>query len=246
MAGGDQLHNGTVVGKLEGDRTATMAINDLLRDDFIPADKSRGIYFDQSWASMPAVFPVASGGIHVGHMPELVAIFGTDCVLRFGGGTQGHPQGQQGRRRRGSGRPGGGGPGPRRGPGPVRGGPADPGRGGPPVTGAPGRAGAVEGDQVRVRRSRSPRPGRRRAVTGTEDISMSSYLARPPGLRTRGRPRDGPKPLRLVLDRGCQATKARLLPGYAPGAPEVRQRPACPERSKRVFPVKSARDKART
>ena len=93
MAGGDQLHNGTVVGKLEGDRTATMAINDLLREDFIPADKSRGIYFDQAWASMPAVFPVASGGIHVWHMPDLVAIFGTDCVLQFGGGTQGHPEG---------------------------------------------------------------------------------------------------------------------------------------------------------
>ena len=95
MAGGDQLHNGTVVGKLEGDRTATMAINDLLREDFIAADVSRGIYFDQSWASMPAVFPVASGGIHVWHMPELVAIFGTDCVLQFGGGTQGHPEGNR-------------------------------------------------------------------------------------------------------------------------------------------------------
>ena len=93
MAGGDQLHNGTVVGKLEGDRTATMAINDLLREDFIAADPSRGIYFDQAWASMPAVFPVASGGIHVWHMPELVDIFGTDSVLQFGGGTQGHPGG---------------------------------------------------------------------------------------------------------------------------------------------------------
>jgi ribulose-bisphosphate carboxylase large chain len=93
MAGGDHLHNGTVVGKLEGDRLATMAINNLLRDDFIPADKSRGIYFDQAWASMPPVFPAASGGIHVWHMPDLVAIFGDDCVLQFGGGTQGHPQG---------------------------------------------------------------------------------------------------------------------------------------------------------
>jgi ribulose-bisphosphate carboxylase large chain len=93
MAGGDHVHNGTVVGKLEGDREATMAINDLLREDFIPADKSRGIYFDQEWASLPAVLPAASGGIHVWHIPELVAIFGDDCVLQFGGGTQGHPQG---------------------------------------------------------------------------------------------------------------------------------------------------------
>jgi ribulose-bisphosphate carboxylase large chain len=36
---------------------------------------------------------VASGGIHVGHMPDLVAIFGDDAVFQFGGGTLGHPWG---------------------------------------------------------------------------------------------------------------------------------------------------------
>jgi ribulose-bisphosphate carboxylase large chain len=36
---------------------------------------------------------VASGGIHVWHMPALVTIFGDDAVLQFGGGTQGHPWG---------------------------------------------------------------------------------------------------------------------------------------------------------
>jgi ribulose-bisphosphate carboxylase large chain len=93
MAGGDHVHNGTVVGKLEGDRRGTMAINDLLREDFVPADRSRGVYFDQPWASLPAVFPAASGGIHAWHMPDLVAIFGDDAVFQFGGGTQGHPGG---------------------------------------------------------------------------------------------------------------------------------------------------------
>ena len=93
MAGGDHVHNGTVVGKLEGDRRGTMAINDLLREDFIPADRSRGVYFPQSWASLPGVFPAASGGIHVWHMPDLVSIFGDDAVFQFGGGTQGHPRG---------------------------------------------------------------------------------------------------------------------------------------------------------
>jgi ribulose-bisphosphate carboxylase large chain len=39
------------------------------------------------------VFPVASGGIHVWHMPALVAIFGDDACLQFGGGTLGHPWG---------------------------------------------------------------------------------------------------------------------------------------------------------
>jgi len=93
MAGGDHLHNGTVVGKLEGDRDAISGVNDLLREDFVAADRARGIFFDQPWASLPAVFPVASGGIHVWHMPDLVAVFGDDAVFQFGGGTLGHPWG---------------------------------------------------------------------------------------------------------------------------------------------------------
>ena len=42
---------------------------------------------------MPGVFAVASGGIHVWHMPALLSIFGDDSVLQFGGGTLGHPWG---------------------------------------------------------------------------------------------------------------------------------------------------------
>ncbi|THU42564.1 hypothetical protein C4D60_Mb00t18860 [Musa balbisiana] len=54
---------------------------------------SRGIFFTQDWVSMPGVLPVASGGIHVWHMPALTEIFGDDSVLQFGGGTLGHPWG---------------------------------------------------------------------------------------------------------------------------------------------------------
>jgi len=93
LSGGDHLHTGTVVGKLEGDRAATLGWIDMLRESFVPEDRSRGIFFDQDWGSMPGVFAVASGGIHVWHMPSLVAIFGDDSVLQFGGGTLGHPWG---------------------------------------------------------------------------------------------------------------------------------------------------------
>lgn len=93
MSGGDHIHAGTVVGKLEGERDITLGFVDLLRDDFIEKDRSRGIYFTQDWVSMPGVLPVASGGIHVWHMPALTEIFGDDSVLQFGGGTLGHPWG---------------------------------------------------------------------------------------------------------------------------------------------------------
>ncbi|KAJ4839965.1 hypothetical protein Tsubulata_050733 [Turnera subulata] len=93
MSGGDHIHSGTVVGKLEGERDITLGFVDLLRDDFIEKDRSRGIYFTQNWVSLPGVIPVASGGIHVWHMPALTEIFGDDSVLQFGEGTLGHPWG---------------------------------------------------------------------------------------------------------------------------------------------------------
>ena len=93
MSGGDHLHSGTVVGKLEGERDITLGFVDLMRDAFIEKDRSRGIFFTQDWASLPGVMPVASGGIHVWHMPALVEIFGDDACLQFGGGTLGHPWG---------------------------------------------------------------------------------------------------------------------------------------------------------
>lgn len=95
LAGGDHLHTGTVVGKLEGNRAATMAIADMLRQDFVPANPAAGVYFDQEWASLKTVFPVASGGIHVLHIPALYEIYGNDAFWLFGGGTHGHPGGSR-------------------------------------------------------------------------------------------------------------------------------------------------------
>jgi ribulose-bisphosphate carboxylase large chain len=93
LSGGDHLHSGTVVGKLEGDREATLGWIDIMRDRFVPEQRSRGIFFDQDYGYMPGLFPVASGGIHVWHVPALVSIFGDDAVFQFGGGTIGHPWG---------------------------------------------------------------------------------------------------------------------------------------------------------
>ena len=93
LAGGDHLHSGTIVGKLEGDRESTLGIVDLMRDDHVSEDRSRGLFFEQEWASLPAMLPAASGGIHVWHIPALLDLFGDDVVLQFGGGTAGHPRG---------------------------------------------------------------------------------------------------------------------------------------------------------
>ena len=52
-----------------------------------------GIFFDQDWASLNKMMPVASGGIHAGQMHQLLDHLGEDVVLQFGGGTIGHPHG---------------------------------------------------------------------------------------------------------------------------------------------------------
>jgi ribulose-bisphosphate carboxylase large chain len=93
LAGVDHIHAGTVVGKLEGDPTIVAGYYDTLRLDHVPADPVKGLYFDQDWASLPGVMPVASGGIHAGQMHQLLHHLGEDVVLQFGGGTIGHPMG---------------------------------------------------------------------------------------------------------------------------------------------------------
>ena len=93
LLGVDHIHAGTVVGKLEGDPNTTKGFYDILREDFIPANPLHGVYFDQHWASLAPVMPVASGGIHAGQMHQLLDLLGEDVVLQFGGGTIGHPDG---------------------------------------------------------------------------------------------------------------------------------------------------------
>jgi ribulose-bisphosphate carboxylase large chain len=93
LLGVDHVHAGTVVGKLEGDPNIIQGYYDTLRLEHVEADMTKGLYFDQDWASMPGVMPVASGGIHAGQMHQLLHYLGEDVVLQFGGGTIGHPMG---------------------------------------------------------------------------------------------------------------------------------------------------------
>jgi ribulose-bisphosphate carboxylase large chain len=93
LAGVDHIHAGTVVGKLEGDPKTTAGFYDILREDKNPMFLEHGLFFDQDWASTRKVMPVASGGIHLGQMHELLHLLKDDVVLQFGGGTIGHPMG---------------------------------------------------------------------------------------------------------------------------------------------------------
>ena len=95
LAGVDHLHTGTAVGKLEGDPMTVQGYYNVCRDSYTKQDLPRGLFFDQDWADMRKVMPVASGGIHAGQMHQLIDLFGDDVILQFGGGTIGHPAGIQ-------------------------------------------------------------------------------------------------------------------------------------------------------
>jgi ribulose-bisphosphate carboxylase large chain len=95
LAGVDHIHAGTVVGKLEGDPATTRGYYDICREDYNPARLEHGVFFDQHWASLNKLMPVASGGIHAGQMHQLLDHLGEDVILQFGGGTIGHPMGIQ-------------------------------------------------------------------------------------------------------------------------------------------------------
>ena len=95
LAGVDHLHAGTAVGKLEGDPMTVQGYYNVCRENKNEVDLPRGLFFEQDWAGIRKVMPVASGGIHAGQMHQLLDLFGDDVCLQFGGGTIGHPMGIQ-------------------------------------------------------------------------------------------------------------------------------------------------------
>ena len=66
MAGVDHIHAGTAVGKLEGDPLTVQGFYNVCRETKNDVDLARGIFFEQPWADLRKVMPVASGGIHAG------------------------------------------------------------------------------------------------------------------------------------------------------------------------------------
>jgi len=90
LIGVDQIHIGTVVGKMEGKKEDVMDTEDEIEHRII---REHGHVLADDWGSIRPVFAVCSGGLHPGHLPKLVAILGTDIIAQFGGGCHGHPGG---------------------------------------------------------------------------------------------------------------------------------------------------------
>jgi len=78
IIGIDQLHVGTVVGKMFENK------KEVLENLNAVKNKLDGI---------KPLMPVASGGLHPRLVPEVIKIFGNDLIIQAGGGIHGHPLG---------------------------------------------------------------------------------------------------------------------------------------------------------
>ena len=91
LLGLNQLHSGTAVGKLVGTRKEVLAIASVLRDRKTKAQKD--LLLEQDWGRIKTAFPVSSGGLHPGLVPDVMDIYGKEMILLVSGGIHGHPRG---------------------------------------------------------------------------------------------------------------------------------------------------------
>ena len=78
LAGVDQLHIGTAVGKMHGSKEEVLPIHKAL---------------SEKMGKLKSVVSVCSGGLHPGHVPALLKIFGNNIIIQAGGGIHGHKLG---------------------------------------------------------------------------------------------------------------------------------------------------------
>lgn len=91
LAGINQIHTGTVVGKLEGKREESLTSAKHLRESKYSEELPYNL--SQDWGRLKNAFPVASGGLHPGIVPDVLDIYGSELVLLVSGGIHGHPKG---------------------------------------------------------------------------------------------------------------------------------------------------------
>lgn len=83
LIGVDQLHIGTVVGKLESPKDEVIALNLEIEKQLV---KGHGHILSENWYNVKPVLAVVSGGLHAGLIPYLIKMLGKDIAIQVGGG----------------------------------------------------------------------------------------------------------------------------------------------------------------
>jgi len=92
MIGLDQLHIGTIIGKMEGTKEEVIHIDQEIEKSMI---RKGSHVLEQKWFDKKPVFAVCSGGLHPGHVPTLMKYLGKNIIMQFGGGIHSHPKGTE-------------------------------------------------------------------------------------------------------------------------------------------------------
>jgi ribulose-bisphosphate carboxylase large chain len=90
LIGLDQIHIGTIIGKMEGPKEEILSIEESIEKKII---KEHGHVLSEDWLHIKPVFAVCSGGLHPGSVPYLVKTLGNDIIIQAGGGVHGHKKG---------------------------------------------------------------------------------------------------------------------------------------------------------
>lgn len=90
MIGVDTLHIGTIYGKMTGNKSETLHIEEEMETQFTPQTKKN---LEQKWYNIKPVLGVASGGVYPGIVPKMLKAMGNNILIQAGGGVNGHPDG---------------------------------------------------------------------------------------------------------------------------------------------------------
>ncbi len=94
LVGVDHIHIGTPgLGKMEAKTKEVLTIQRVITSEEFKPDPDDNVRMPQKWYGLKPVFPVASGGLHPGVLPQLIKIMGVDVIVQVGGGVTGHPDG---------------------------------------------------------------------------------------------------------------------------------------------------------
>jgi ribulose-bisphosphate carboxylase large chain len=94
LIGVDQIHIGTVVGKMEGAKTEVMEIENEIEKRIVNPSRPDHV-LAENWLNIKPVFAVCSGGLAPKHVPKLVSMLGRDIIIQMGGGIHGNPKGTE-------------------------------------------------------------------------------------------------------------------------------------------------------
>lgn len=92
LIGVDQIHIGTIVGKMEGPKQEVINIGEMIEHQLIKKDK-KGHVLGERWCGLKPVFAVSSGGLCALHVPPVVRFIGNNVIIQAGGGVSGHRMG---------------------------------------------------------------------------------------------------------------------------------------------------------